>query len=159
MAGLPQIPFLLSIAGLSVTLAGFSGLVAAFRRGSAWRPMDAFRLRQIPEMGLAAALVALATFPLADTFGAATAVRLTSGLGLAFTFGHSLLLLVRSRRQKLDLSLRSLAGPIVTNLAILVAAGVGIVGGGATALEWLLVFLLGRPMLAFVLVLGEVAAD
>ena len=32
--------FLFSIAGLGVTLAGFSGLVGAFRRGSALKAMD-----------------------------------------------------------------------------------------------------------------------
>ena len=51
---LPPLPYLLSVAGLGMTLAGFSGLVAAFRRGGVWKPIDAYRLRQIPEMALAA---------------------------------------------------------------------------------------------------------
>lgn len=50
---IPADGFLLSISGLGVSLAGFSGLVAAFRRGAQWKPLDSYRLRQIPEMGLA----------------------------------------------------------------------------------------------------------
>ena len=34
---IPEAPFLFSIAGLSVTLAGFAGLVGASGRGAAWR--------------------------------------------------------------------------------------------------------------------------
>jgi len=46
---IPQLSFLFSIAGLSVTLSGFSGLVAAFRRSDNLRRVDAYRLRQIPD--------------------------------------------------------------------------------------------------------------
>ena len=61
------------VAGLGVSLAGFSGLVAAFRRGATWQKIDAYRLRQIPEMGLAASVFALLTIPLADTVHDASA--------------------------------------------------------------------------------------
>ena len=48
---IPESGFLLSITGLGVMLAGFSGLVGAFRGGTTLKPMDAYRLRQIPDVG------------------------------------------------------------------------------------------------------------
>jgi hypothetical protein len=58
---IPEAPYLFSVAALSVTLAGFAGLVAAFRRGSELTPIDIYRLRQIAEFGLGDALIALST--------------------------------------------------------------------------------------------------
>src|SRR5215831_6565464 len=96
---LPPFALLFSIAGLGLTLAGFSGLVTAFRRGGVWKPMDAFRRRQIPEMGLFTTLLALITGPLADSIGSATwAIRIAAGVGLAFTMAHWWVLAVRTRR-------------------------------------------------------------
>jgi len=63
---LPQAAFLFSIAGLSLSLAGFSGLVAAFKRGAPLNPIDAFRLRELPEMALATTFLAVLTIPLID---------------------------------------------------------------------------------------------
>jgi hypothetical protein len=37
---MPTIRFLPSIAGLGVSLTGFSGLVAAIRRGTQWKQLD-----------------------------------------------------------------------------------------------------------------------
>jgi hypothetical protein len=63
---LPPAGLLFAVAGLGLTLAGFSGLVTAFHRGAVLQPTDAFRRRQIPEMGLFATLLAPITGPLAD---------------------------------------------------------------------------------------------
>jgi hypothetical protein len=84
---IPSTAFLLSVAGLGVSLAGFSGLVAAFRRGATWQKIDAYRLRQIPEMGLAASVLALLTIPLADTVHDASAtIHIASGAALSRSF-------------------------------------------------------------------------
>ena len=48
---IPESGLLLSITGLGVMLAGFSGLVGAFRGSTTLKPMDAYRLRQIPDVG------------------------------------------------------------------------------------------------------------
>ena len=155
---LPQAAFLFSVAGIGMTLAGFSGLVAAFRRGGVWEPIDAFRLRQIPEMALATTLLALITGPLADSIGSATvAIRIAAGLGLAFTLGHVAVLLFRTRKHQIKLQREALIVATLIDLAIIGAAAVCIVGGTAVAYEWLLILLLARPMLAFTLVLGGVA--
>jgi hypothetical protein len=157
---LPQLAFLFSIAGLSVTLSGFSGLVAAFRRGDQWRPVDGYRLRQIPEAGLATALVVLVTIPLADTTrSGATAIQIAGGLALVFTILHIVALSARKHRHHFS---QPKAGKItagVVRLAIVVSSAVCIALGSSIAYEWLLVSLLARPMLAFVLVLSDVGAN
>jgi hypothetical protein len=61
---IPESPFVFSIAALSVTLPGFAGLIAAFRRGSEWGTMDLFRVREIIEFGFVNAFLALLTVPL-----------------------------------------------------------------------------------------------
>jgi hypothetical protein len=92
---LPQTGFLFSIAGLSVTLVGFSGLVAALRRDTPKTALQGYRVRQIPEMALISALVALITLPLADsTSDDAVAIRIASAVALALTVGHVVVALV-----------------------------------------------------------------
>ena len=155
---LPQAAFLFSVAGIGMTLAGFSGLVAAFRRGGVWEPIDAFRLRQIPEMALATTLLALITGPLADSTGSATAaIRITASLGLAFTLGHVVVLAIRARKLQIKLPREGVIGATVVDLAIIGTAAVCIGSGGQVVYEWLLILFLGRPMVAFALVLGGVA--
>jgi hypothetical protein len=104
---IPEAPFVFSIAALSVTLAGFAGLVAAFRRGGDWTAITVFRLREIAEFGFGNALLALVLIPLSAT-----------------------------------------TGDVATALS-------GTVG----SFEWELLFLLSRPMLAFVLVLASLRHD
>jgi hypothetical protein len=160
MGSLPPVSLLFAVAGLGLTLAGFSGLVTAFHRGAVWEPTDAFRRRQIPEMGLFATLLALITGPLADTIGSATwAIRIAAAIGLAFTLGHSGVLLVRVRRNQIKQTAQTWIGVLLINLTIYAVAVVCIVTGGAVAYEWLLIALLARPMFAFTLVLAEVSTD
>ena len=157
---IPQLGFLFSIAGLSVTLAGFSGLVAALRRGDRWRPVDAYRLRQIPEMGMATALMVLLTIPLADTTGSGSAaVRTVGGLALVFTILHIVALSARGNRRRFRQPTVGKVAAGFIRVAIGVTSAFCIALGSAAALEWLLVFLLARPMLAFVMVLADVGTD
>ena len=148
--------FLFSIAGLSVSLAGFSGLVVAFRRGGPWTPIDAYRLRQIPEIGLTTALIAVVSLPLADSVGP-WAVRLMGALALVFTAAHIAILWVRRRRMQIHQGLPIAVRDGLVIAAISVSAGVTIAIGSAVAYEWLLASMLSRPMVAFVMVLADVA--
>ena len=142
-----------------MTLAGFSGLVAAFRRGGVWKPIDAYRLRQIPEMALAASLVGLTTGPVTDAVASpAAAIRIAAAAGLAFTVVHIAVLLVRARKSQIKLPRSAVVGAGLIDLAIFGAAAVCIGTGGPVAYEWLMVLLLVRPIVAFALVLGDVAA-
>ena len=154
---MPQAGFLFSIAGLGVSLAGFSGLVIAFRRGGPLKPIDAFRLRLLPEMALGAAFLALLAIPLDDVIGDAKAtIQIACGLGLLFTIGHAIQLQVRARAEGLTQPALYTATVVTINLLIVVAAVIGLVVGTAPVYEWVLLLMLARPGLTFVIVLSDV---
>jgi len=73
-------PYFLTIAGISLSLAGFAGLLASFRQsGGSWARVDLWRLRRIVSrsfMGVALALIPIPVFAIvADE---ALAVRMVS---------------------------------------------------------------------------------
>jgi hypothetical protein len=149
--------YIFSISALSLTLSGFAGLVAALRRGGELRPMDVFRLREIPEFGFATAILALLLVPLSATLGdAAAAVRVGGAIALAYIVAVAVLLAIRARALGIP-GVRSLALAYVIPLdaAIVTSAAVCIASGSVAAYEWLLLFLLARPMVAFLLVLAS----
>jgi hypothetical protein len=82
---IPEAPFFTAVATVSMTLAGFSGLLIAFRRGDQLRAVDMFHLGGIAETGLASALLALMTIPVAILVGnLPTATRGMAVVVLAF---------------------------------------------------------------------------
>ena len=160
MPGLPQLAFLLSIVGLSVSLAGFSGLVAALRRDSPRTRLDAYRLRQIPEMSLAAGFIALITLAVADSVGnAAGAIRILGAAGLVFTAFHMVLLVRRARLMGIRLTTTNLVVATVVDAATIVAGLVTVASATAGAYEWLLALMIARPGLAFLLALSDVSSE
>lgn len=74
--------FFLSMAGLGVSVAGFSGLVTAFRRREdGWTRAELWRLRAIPRLSFILVFLALSPFPLyALTGDEALVIRIVSGL-------------------------------------------------------------------------------
>jgi len=74
--------FFLSIAGLGVSVAGFSGLVTAFRRREeGWTRAELWRVRAIPRLSFVLVFLALLPFPLyALTGDEALVIRLVSGM-------------------------------------------------------------------------------
>jgi hypothetical protein len=153
---LPQAGFLFSIAGLSVTLVGFSGLVAALRRDTPQTVLQNYRVRQIPEMALISALVALITLPLADSVSDhALALRVAAVVALALTVGHVLLLIERIRHTRLAISGADWAAASVVDGALIVLAVIVLISGTPGSFEWLLVVLVARPAVAFVLALTD----
>lgn len=153
---MPASAFLFSIAGLSVTLVGFSGLVAALRRDNPRTPLQGYRVRQIPEMALISALVALITLPLADsTSDHAAAIRIASAVALALTVGHILLLFQRVRATKLRISWIDWVAASIVDTAIIALAVVALVSATAGSFEWLMVLLIARPAVAFVMALTD----
>ena len=153
---IPEAPFVFSIAALSVTLAGFAGLVAAFRRGSEWSPLDVFRLREIAEFGLGNALLALVLIPLSTTTGdLPTALRTCGVLGVVFVLGGVVLLMRRQRRLGVSGERGWYLLASVVDLAAIGAGAATLVTGTAGFFEWELLFLLARPMVAFILVLAS----
>ena len=153
---IPESPFLFSIAGLSVSLAGFAGLVAAFRRGSELMPMDVYRLRQIAEFGLGSALIALSTIPLATTTGdPAVAFRILGAVGVVFVLGGVGFLQLRKRQLGVRGRRSWNAFIIVIDSATIAAGAATLVVGTVGLYEWELLCLLARPMLAFTFVLAS----
>ena len=152
---IPEAPFFFAIAGLSASLAGLAGLVAALRRGADLRPMDAFRLREIVEFAFANMLFAVGMVPLALILGAANAVLVGALLVLVYTISSTLILVARSRRDRIAFT-RGWGGLAASlNLVILAAVGAVLWTRSMTAYEVTLVALLARPMLAFLLVLSS----
>ena len=155
-----EAPFLFSIAALSVSLAGFAGLVSAFRRGAEWTAMDVFRLREIAEFGLGNALVALLIIPLSASLGdVGGAIRWAAALGVAFVIVGAFALSMRRGRLRVA---PALAWYVLAALIDLGAVGSGVaaaLSGTVAFFEWQLLFLLARPMLAFVLVLASLRHD
>ena len=154
---MPQPAFLLSIVGLSVSLAGFSGLVSAFRRGSTLRAADTYRLRQIPEMALPTGFIALVSLALADSTGnASLTIRIAGGAGLLFTIFNALVLIRRLSSMQVRLRMADSVLATILNLAA-IGAGVACVAvPSAGSLEWLLALLIARPGAAFLLALSDV---
>src|SRR5260370_30463464 len=82
---IPEAPFFTAVAAISTTLAGFSGLLVAFRRGDQLRSIDLFHLRGIAETGLSTALIALMTISVATLTGdLRSATRILAAIVLAF---------------------------------------------------------------------------
>ena len=151
---------MLSVVGLSVSLAGFSGLVSAFRRGSPLRAPDAYRLRQIPEMALPTGFIALVSLALADSTGnSSLAIRIAGGAGLLFTIVNALVLIERLSSMHVRLRMADSLLATVLNLAAIGAGIAAVAVPTAAAFEWLLVLLIARPGAAFLLALADVGDD
>ena len=154
---IPEAPFLFSIAGLSASLAGLAGLVAALRRGTGLRPIDAFRLREIVEFAFANILFCVGVVPLALILDGGTpdAVRIASAFTLVYV-AVSMAILTR-RTLQADIVRTSgwtiVAGSVV--IANVTAAVASLLTGSIAAYEALLVVMLMRPMGAFLLVLSS----
>ena len=152
-----QAPFLFSVAGLSLSLAGLAGLVAGLRRGSELRPIELFRLREIVEFSFATALVALSAVPLSEFTGdVVVTMQLLGAIGVVYVL--FVLVTLDARRRRHHLGIRESPGWLAAVLGInLVAVASGVVAlltGSVGAAEVMLLALLARPMAAFLLVLG-----
>jgi len=157
---IPEAPFVFSIAALSVSLAGFAGLIAAFRRGSEWPAMDLFRVREIVEFGFVNAFLALLTLPLVATVHEVPrTVSIVCGIAALYLLLTTFLLMRRQRGLGLPTSVGWYLPAAAVSSATLVVALVGVVSGNIAWLLWTLLFLLARPMLAFVFVLALLRRD
>ena len=152
---IPEAPFLFSIAGLSASLAGLAGLVAALRRGEGLEPIDLFRLREIVEFAFANVLIAVGTVPAAVALGVPKAVQVGGVVAVVYIVAAGLLL--ARRRQAWDIAGSPGWYAIAIAIGLVgIGAAVGSFATGSIAVyEVLLMALLARPMLAFLLVLAS----
>ena len=153
-----EAPFFLAVAALNVTLAGFSGLVAAFHRGDELRTFDVFHLRGLAETGLANALIALITIPVATASGdLGTATRVGGAVVLAYVVVQIAVFAWRQRRMSIRVPPPYAVGAVAIDITVIAVAVVTIVLQAVSAYESLMVLLLARPMWDFVRVLGDMA--
>ena len=153
---IPEAPFLFSIAGLSASLAGLAGLVAALRRAEGLHGRDLFRLREIVEFSFANVLLAVGVVPLALTLGSTTdGVRVAAVVAVAYLVIGTLVLIRRQRRLGIAPTVVWYIAAGTVNLAVLATGIAAVAFGAIAAYEALLVGLLARPMLAFLLVLSS----
>jgi hypothetical protein len=85
---MPDQGFYLTISGIAMSFAGFTGLLNAFRGGGAWDPMLLYQLRVIVAYAVATLFAALSVVPLAGLIGAHDTVV---ALGVALTLMHIVL--------------------------------------------------------------------
>ena len=153
-----EAPFFLGVAALNVTLAGFSGLVAAFHRGDRLKTFDVFHLRGLAETGLANALIALITIPVATASGdLGTATRVVGTVVFAYIVVQIAVFALRQRRMSIRVAPPYAIGAIAIDIAVIAFAVVTIVIQAVSAYEALTVLLLARPMWDFVQVLSDMA--
>jgi len=154
-----EAPFFTSVAAVSMTLAGFSGLLVAFRGGDRLRRVDMFHLRGIVETGLATALIALMTIAVATLWGdLRTTTRGLATVVLVFIGFQIAVFALRQRRTSIRVRLPQAIGAVVIDLATVVLAVVTIVVRTVGLYEGILVLLLARPMWDFVRVLHDMGS-
>jgi len=118
-----EAPFFFSVTAVSVTLAGFSGLVAAFRRGDQLRKGDVFHLRGIAETGLANSLIALMTIPIATLAGdLRTATRIVSAVVLVYVGVQIAVFAWRQQRMSIRVGVPQAVGAVAIDVALIALA-------------------------------------
>src|SRR2546427_2076686 len=122
--------------------------------------MDVFRLREIAEFGLGNALLALLVVPLSTTTGdLPTTLRICGVLGAVIVVGGGLMLIRRHRRFGIPRDTGWYALAAAVDIGAIASAVATALSGAFGFFEWELLFLLARPMLAFVLVLASLRHD
>src|ERR1700716_1849895 len=94
-------PFFLTMAGISLSLAGFAGLLASFRQPTQpWTVTDLWRLRRIVNRSFASLFLALAPVPLFGIIGdEAAAIRIASAVFAAIVLADLAMLTPEWRRR------------------------------------------------------------
>jgi len=154
-----ELPFLLSIAALSLSLAGLAGLVAGLRHGDGLRPIDRFRLREIVEFAFANALLALSVVPLTTlTESVEAAVRIVGIAAAAYLVVVVVILYRRLRTADIAMTTWVRIAAFL-DLLIVIATLAVIVTGSLAVLQVMLILFLARPMVAFLFELASLDGD
>lgn len=145
--------FFLSVAGLALSVAGFAGIVSAFRnREQGWTRTELWRLRAIPRLSITLVFLALLPFPLyALTGDEALVIRAVSGLVILAYVGEMVAAAFDRASWPGRTWLVGAAGSAVFALVSLVNLVVAHVG----LLEIALLLLLLEPAALFVRVLSH----
>lgn len=144
--------FFLSVAGLGLSVAGFSGLVTAFRRREeGWTRVELWRLRAIPRLSFILVFLALTPFPLyALTGDEPLVIRIVSGL-IVFVY---LTEIIRPRFEKENWPGRSWLMSAAVDAVLALVSVVNLFATQTGLLEFALMLRLVHPVNLFVRVLG-----
>ncbi len=152
---MPQAAFLLSVAGLNASFAGLGGLLVGLRRAADPQPLDGLRLRQVVEFAFANLLLAIVVQPSVELLGAETGLRVCSGSSLVYMAVALPVLQRRVARVGIAWGRWWAASAVALTLIGAVIAAATLLAPSAGLYELLLVVMLARPMVTFLLVLGE----
>ena len=152
-------PFFLTMAGISLSLAGFAGLLASFRDPTEpWTVVDLWRLRRIVNRSFASVLVALIPIPIFGMIGdEAAAVRLASVVFAAIVLVDLVMLTPEWRRLWPGDRSLYVAWVVSGSIGLLLLANIALASAGLYELGLVLILL--WPAGIFMRVLGSVRAQ
>jgi hypothetical protein len=150
-AGMRDQFFFLSVAGLALSVAGFAGLVSAFRgRDQGWTRTELWRLRTIARLSFVLVFLALLPWPLyALTGDEALVIRIISAL---LILGH-MYGMVEPRFDRANWPRRTWLPNALANFGFLVISVVNLAVAQTGLLELALLARLVHPINLFLLVL------
>ena len=143
--------FFLSVAGLALSVAGFAGLVSAFRgRDRGWTRTELWRLRTIARLSFVLVFLALLPWPLyALTGDEALVIRIVSGLIiLAHLFG-----IIEPRFDRPNWPGRTWLPNAIVHLVVVLVSVVNLAAAQTGLLELALMLRLIHPINLFLVVL------
>lgn len=140
---MPSQAFFTTIAGLSVSLAGFASLIAWLRVDpSSWDPINLWRVKTIVRHALTISFLALVLTPVGELTRTAVTIRVGAGLLAAFALGE---MLRYRERDPVIWPGRSWGIFMVTNAAFAVFQSVNVVLGSTAMLQLGFLILLSSP--------------
>jgi hypothetical protein len=151
--------FFLTMAGLSMSFVGFTGLMNALRRGSdTWAPMELYQLRIIVAYAIATLFGALLTFPFVEFFGTRDGVQWLGVVMLIVSAALGLGNLVSDIRQGHGIVLPTRVRALFTTITVLgLIALLGTALTGAPAVYRLaLILMLAMPAGTFAYVVARI---
>jgi hypothetical protein len=152
-------PFFLTMAGISLSLAGFAGLLASFRQPTQpWTVTDLWRLRRIVNRSFASLFLALAPVPLFGIIGdEAATIRIASTVFAAVVLFDLVMLTPEWRRLWPGDRGLYVAWLISGSIGLLALANVAWASAGVYELGLVLILL--WPVGIFMRVLASVRAE
>jgi hypothetical protein len=136
-------PFFLTMAGISLSLAGFAGLLASFREPTeSWTLVDLWRLRRIVNRSFASVFVALIPIPIFGIIGdEGAAFRVASAVFAALVLFDMVVITPEWRRLWPGDRSLYVAWVISGSIGLLLVANVAFVSGGVYELGLVLILL------------------
>ena len=151
--------FFLTMAGLSLSFIGFTGLLSALRRaGDAWAPIELFQLRLIVAYAMATLFGSLSLLPVIALFGARGGIQWLGGAMLVTCGAIAASTIRRDMRQGHGIALPTRVRALFTAIAFigLLALLATVVTGEPAVYAVALVLLIAMPAGTFAYVVFRI---